>query len=162
MSLMSQIEPCLTMEEVYPPSIKGSDNVGLYPEETNDPLKNEIYECIRTIRDPEYPFLIGDLQAIRKEDICIETSDRGQLGIQITWNPMRKNQIWAVKVSLAIVYKLTQKKRLFTHVKVQIGIRDQAGKHKWDLINKQISDKERVSSAFENPKTRSWLDFMTA
>eukprot|EP01017_Pseudomicrothorax_dubius_P011376 TRINITY_DN14244_c0_g1_i1.p1 TRINITY_DN14244_c0_g1~~TRINITY_DN14244_c0_g1_i1.p1 ORF type:complete len:159 (-),score=28.43 TRINITY_DN14244_c0_g1_i1:136-612(-) len=144
-----------------PETQEPSSPVHLSPRPEEEFLE-EVYELLRTIRDPEYPFLIGDLLAIERRNINVTTSEKGENVIDIEWTPMRARKVWAVKVSLAMIYKLEKTLSKYRKVKVNVLLKDQKGSRTWDEINKQLHDKERVASAWENEKTLSWLEFMIA
>ncbi|AFZ81648.1 hypothetical protein BEWA_010650 [Theileria equi strain WA] len=107
--------------------------------------KNEIFDIVRSIKDPEYSYSLEDLKVIERDNIVIndETST-----IAIYFTPTVPHCSQATLIGLMIYVKLVQSLPLHFKIDVQItkGTHDNE-----DAINKQLLDKERISAALENP-----------
>ncbi|XP_055826961.1 protein AE7-like 1 isoform X1 [Solanum dulcamara] len=115
-----------------------------------DPL--DIYDVVRDIRDPEHPYSLEQLSVLSEESITVDE----KLGrILITFTPTIQHCTMATVIGLCLREKL---KNCFPpHFKVDIKVAP--GSHAdEESVNKQLSDKERVAAAMENPNLRQLVD----
>ncbi|ROI37141.1 MIP18 family protein FAM96A [Anabarilius grahami] len=127
----------------------------------------EVYDVIRTIRDPEKPNTLEELDVVTEK--CVEVQELGDDDA-----PHRKgfdevdrlnHNERLIKLTLAPVLPLPaglclqvklQRCLPFKH-KLEIYITE--GTHSTEEdINKQINDKERVAAAMENPNLREIVE----
>ncbi|XP_078097318.1 cytosolic iron-sulfur assembly component 2A isoform X2 [Mustelus asterias] len=115
----------------------------------------EVYDIIRTIRDPEKPNSLEELEVVAEE--CIEVKSLGddEYLIIIRFTPTVPHCSLATLIGLCLRVKL-QRCLPFKH-KLEIYISE--GSHSTEEdINKQINDKERVAAAMENPNLREIVE----
>uniref|UniRef100_A0A8C1UJX3 Cytosolic iron-sulfur assembly component 2A n=1 Tax=Cyprinus carpio TaxID=7962 RepID=A0A8C1UJX3_CYPCA len=108
----------------------------------------EVYDVIRTIRDPEKPNTLEELDVVTEK--CVEVQELGddEYLIIIRFSPTVPHCSLATLIGLCLQVKL-QRCLPFKH-KLEIYITE--GTHSTEEdINKQINDKERVAAAMENP-----------
>uniref|UniRef100_A0A8C5NEH3 Cytosolic iron-sulfur assembly component 2A n=1 Tax=Gouania willdenowi TaxID=441366 RepID=A0A8C5NEH3_GOUWI len=101
----------------------------------------EVYDVIRSIRDPEKPNTLEELDVVTEK--CVEVQDLGdeEYLIIIKFSPTVPHCSLATLIGLCLQVKLQ---------------RCLPFKHK--VINKQINDKERVAAAMENPNLREIVE----
>jgi len=119
-------------------------------------LRETIYDILRTIRDPEKPNTLEDLNVVYEEGVFIQepTSDNVQV-IRVEFNPTVPHCSLATLIGLCIRIKI---ERNIPH-KLKLDIYIKKGAHTTeDEINKQINDKERIAAAMENPNLRSLVE----
>lgn len=111
--------------------------------------KGSIYDLIRTIKDPEKPGTLEDLDIVYESGVDVElnkNSDHYIVGIE--YKPTIPHCSLATLIGLCIRVKL--ERNLPSNHKISIKIAE--GTHNTsDEINKQVNDKERTSAAMENP-----------
>uniref|UniRef100_A0A674AZP6 Cytosolic iron-sulfur assembly component 2A n=1 Tax=Salmo trutta TaxID=8032 RepID=A0A674AZP6_SALTR len=115
----------------------------------------EVYDVIRTIRDPEKPNTLEELDVVSEE--CVEVQELGEdeYLIIIKFSPTVPHCSLATLIGLCLQVKL-QRCLPFKH-KLDIFISE--GTHSTEEdINKQINDKERVAAAMENPNLRDIVE----
>ncbi|MCJ8736082.1 hypothetical protein PDJAM_G00254870 [Pangasius djambal] len=115
----------------------------------------EVYDVIRTIRDPEKPNTLEELDVVTEK--CVEVQDLGddEYLIIIRFSPTVPHCSLATLIGLCLQVKL-QRCLPFKH-KLEIYITE--GTHSTEEdINKQINDKERVAAAMENPNLREIVE----
>ncbi|NP_998192.1 cytosolic iron-sulfur assembly component 2A [Danio rerio] len=130
--------------------------------ETNDKRRKkmeekalEVYDVIRTIRDPEKPNTLEELDVVTEK--CVEVQELGddEYLIVIKFSPTVPHCSLATLIGLCLQVKL-QRCLPFKH-KLEIYITE--GTHSIEEdINKQINDKERVAAAMENPNLREIVE----
>ncbi|XP_013920682.1 PREDICTED: MIP18 family protein FAM96A isoform X1 [Thamnophis sirtalis] len=115
----------------------------------------EVYDLIRTIRDPEKPNTLEELEVVSES--CVEVAEigPGESLITIRFTPTVPHCSLATLIGLCLRIKL-QRCLPFKH-KLEIYIAEGAHSIEED-INKQINDKERVAAAMENPSLREIVD----
>ncbi|KAG5839576.1 cytosolic iron-sulfur assembly component 2A [Anguilla rostrata] len=115
----------------------------------------EVYDVIRTIRDPEKPNTLEELDVVSEK--CVEVEDLGdeEYLIIIRFTPTVPHCSLATLIGLCLRVKL-QRCLPFKH-KLEIYISEGAHSTEED-INKQINDKERVAAAMENPNLREIVE----
>ncbi|XP_076863203.1 cytosolic iron-sulfur assembly component 2A isoform X1 [Brachyhypopomus gauderio] len=115
----------------------------------------EVYDVIRTIRDPEKPNTLEELDVVSEK--CVEVKDLGgdEYLITIRFSPTVPHCSLATLIGLCLQVKL-QRCLPFKH-KLEVYITE--GTHSTEEdINKQINDKERVAAAMENPNLREIVE----
>lgn len=110
-----------------------------------DPIsKDEVYDIIRHMKDPEHPELtLEQLRVVRFEDIFVT-----EKGARIEITPTVPTCSLSTLIGLAILSKCRKNLPLGfkTSVAIKLGTHDQA-----EVVNRQLADKERVIAALENP-----------
>ncbi|XP_066557271.1 cytosolic iron-sulfur assembly component 2A [Amia ocellicauda] len=115
----------------------------------------EVYDVIRTIRDPEKPNTLEELDVVSEK--CVEVQEVGddEYLIIIKFCPTVPHCSLATLIGLCLQVKL-QRCLPFKH-KLEVYISE--GTHSTEEdINKQINDKERVAAAMENPNLREIVE----
>lgn len=115
----------------------------------------EVYDVIRSIRDPEKPNTLEELEVVTEK--CVEVQEIGEEEylIIIRFSPTVPHCSLATLIGLCLQVKL-QRCLPFKH-KLEIYISE--GTHSTEEdINKQINDKERVAAAMENPNLREIVE----
>ncbi|XP_033934860.1 cytosolic iron-sulfur assembly component 2A [Pseudochaenichthys georgianus] len=115
----------------------------------------EVYDVIRSIRDPEKPNTLEELDVVTES--CVEVRDLGdeEFLIIIKFSPTVPHCSLATLIGLCLQVKL-ERCLPFKH-KLEIYISE--GTHSTEEdINKQINDKERVAAAMENPNLREIVE----
>ncbi|CAL9696534.1 unnamed protein product [Knipowitschia caucasica] len=115
----------------------------------------EVYDVIRSIRDPEKPNTLEELEVVTEK--CVEVQQLGdeEFLIIIRFSPTVPHCSLATLIGLCLQVKL-QRCLPFKH-KLEIYISE--GTHSTEEdINKQINDKERVAAAMENPNLREIVE----
>ncbi|XP_076652828.1 cytosolic iron-sulfur assembly component galla-1 [Halictus rubicundus] len=119
-------------------------------------LKESIYDLLRTIKDPEKPQTLEQLDVVYED--CVEVSrqtPRGVSIIRIEFNPTVPHCTLATLIGLCIRIKL--ERQLTALYKLDIFIKK--GAHSTEQeINKQINDKERIAAAMENPNLKELVE----
>uniref|UniRef100_A0A803V5Z6 Cytosolic iron-sulfur assembly component 2A n=1 Tax=Ficedula albicollis TaxID=59894 RepID=A0A803V5Z6_FICAL len=112
-------------------------------------------DIIRTIRDPEKPNTLEELEVVTEN--CVEVQEIGEdeYLVIIRFTPTVPHCSLATLIGLCLRIKL-QRCLPFRH-KLEIYISE--GTHSTEEdINKQINDKERVAAAMENPNLREIVE----
>uniref|UniRef100_A0A1B6DEU4 MIP18 family-like domain-containing protein n=1 Tax=Clastoptera arizonana TaxID=38151 RepID=A0A1B6DEU4_9HEMI len=119
-------------------------------------LKENIYDCIRCIRDPEKPASLEDLQVVYEDCVKVKQPTEGGISVvSVEFNPTVPHCNLATLIGLCMKIKL--ERCLPQRIKLDIYIKK--GTHDTeDEINKQINDKERVAAAMENPNLREMVE----
>ncbi|KAI0215025.1 MIP18 family protein galla-1 [Lamellibrachia satsuma] len=111
-------------------------------------LVGTVYDVIRTIRDPEKPDTLEDLNVVYEEGISVCPLSLHTFVIGIEFKPTVPHCSLATLIGLCLRVKLLR--CLPDTYKLDIYIKE--GTHNTEKeINKQINDKERVAAALENP-----------
>nr|XP_012804702.2 cytosolic iron-sulfur assembly component 2A [Jaculus jaculus] len=115
----------------------------------------EVYDLIRTIRDPEKPNTLEELEVVRESCVEVQEINEDNYLVIIRFTPTVPHCSLATLIGLCLRVKL-QRCLPFKH-KLEIYISE--GTHSTeDDINKQINDKERVAAALENPILREVVE----
>ncbi|XP_076684230.1 cytosolic iron-sulfur assembly component galla-1 isoform X1 [Andrena cerasifolii] len=116
----------------------------------------EVIDLLRTIKDPEKPQTLEQLDVVYED--CVEISQQTPKGvsvIRIEFNPTVPHCSLATLIGLCIRVKL--ERQLVALFKLDIYIKK--GAHSTEEeINKQINDKERIAAAMENPNLRELVE----
>ena len=134
-----------------------SEVVGDLPAEVED-LKFDIYDQIRTIRDPEKPENLEELSVVLEEGVHVYPLNgrNNKFIANIEFVPTVPHCHLATLIGLCIRTKL-ERTLVPGQVKLEITVKE--GSHNTEQdINKQINDKERVAAAMENPNLKETVD----
>ena len=105
---------------------------------------DEIFDLIRSIRDPEHPLSLEELNVVKSELIKVEEASNK---ITLFFTPTVPHCSMSTLIGLCIRVKLMR--TLPTRFKVDIFV--EPGSHSSEnQVNKQLNDKERVAAALEN------------
>eukprot|EP00386_Alphamonas_edax_P002766 GDKI01008419.1.p1 GENE.GDKI01008419.1~~GDKI01008419.1.p1 ORF type:complete len:172 (-),score=29.29 GDKI01008419.1:307-822(-) len=107
----------------------------------------DVFESLRRIRDPEFPYSLGQLRVVFPSGVAVyESSNHSR--IEIVFRPTVPHCSMATLIGLCIRTKLAQEYE--NRFKIDILLAE--GSHKDAVaVQKQINDKERVAAALENP-----------
>ncbi|KAH8397153.1 hypothetical protein KR215_009815 [Drosophila sulfurigaster] len=139
-------------------------------------LQETIYDLLRTIRDPEKPCTLEDLNVIYEDGIFVMQPTRSNVSVvRIEFNPTVPHCSLATLIGLCIRVKV--ERGLPHNIKLDIYIKK--GAHQTEeeskrcvftfpysfninffilIVNKQINDKERIAAAMENPNLRELVE----
>ncbi|XP_073813457.1 cytosolic iron-sulfur assembly component galla-1 [Musca autumnalis] len=119
-------------------------------------LQETVYDCLRTIRDPEKPATLEDLNVIYEDGIFVMPPTKSNVSVvRIEFNPTVPHCSLATLIGLCIRIKV--ERSLPHNIKLDIFIKK--GTHNTEEeINKQINDKERIAAAMENPNLRELVE----
>ncbi|ETO28524.1 hypothetical protein RFI_08606 [Reticulomyxa filosa] len=107
--------------------------------------KEEIFDLIRSINDPEHPLTLEQLNVVSLDHVDIDNEHNR---VTVRFTPTIPHCSMATLIGLCIKTKILRS--LPKRFKVEIFITK--GTHQSeDEINKQLNDKERVCAALENP-----------
>ncbi|XP_063905274.1 MIP18 family protein galla-1 [Zophobas morio] len=119
-------------------------------------LKYTIYDVIRTIKDPEKPNTLEELNVVYEEGVEVKERTSGDVNVvRVEFNPTVPHCSLATLIGLCIRIKL--ERSIPYRIKLDIYIK--AGAHTTEHeINKQINDKERIAAAMENPNLKEMVE----
>ncbi|XP_063701078.1 MIP18 family protein galla-1 [Culicoides brevitarsis] len=119
-------------------------------------LKETIYDILRTVRDPEKPTTLEDLDVISEDYIFVEKpTDSNVHVVRVEFKPTIQHCSLATLIGLCLRVKI---ERNINH-KLKLDIYIRKGTHSTEEeINKQINDKERIAAAMENPNLRELVE----
>eukprot|EP00744_Colponema_vietnamica_P014462 GILI01020247.1.p2 GENE.GILI01020247.1~~GILI01020247.1.p2 ORF type:complete len:134 (+),score=18.18 GILI01020247.1:145-546(+) len=112
-------------------------------------LIEEVFDIIRTIKDPEFPQTLQELNVVSEDMIEIEHM-KGFDVLKIQFVPTVPHCAFAVHIGLCIRAKLKEEFPQFKDFKLDVTVKPGTHNTQPD-IDKQVNDKERVSAALENP-----------
>ncbi|KRT81222.1 hypothetical protein AMK59_5622 [Oryctes borbonicus] len=122
----------------------------------NDELKYTIYDFIRTIKDPEKPNTLEELNVVYEDGVYINQPTQGNVSVvRIEFNPTVPHCSLATLIGLCIRIKL--ERNIPFQIKLDIYIKEGAHATEHE-INKQINDKERIAAAMENPNLKDMVE----
>ena len=128
-------------------------------ETTVQDLKFDIYDQIRTIRDPEKPQNLEELSVVLEDLVHVyplSGTSSEKFIANIEFVPTVPHCHLATLIGLCIRTKL---ERNLVPGQIKLDILVKEGTHNTEQdINKQINDKERVAAAMENPNLRETVD----
>uniref|UniRef100_A0A8C6W5J0 Cytosolic iron-sulfur assembly component 2A n=1 Tax=Nannospalax galili TaxID=1026970 RepID=A0A8C6W5J0_NANGA len=111
----------------------------------------EVYDLIRTIRDPEKPNTLEELEVVTESCVEVQEINEEDCLVVIRFTPTVPH------CSLATLIECSDVLLLLFFFQLEIYISE--GTHSTeDDINKQINDKERVAAAMENPNLREIVE----
>ncbi|XP_011314618.1 MIP18 family protein CG30152 [Fopius arisanus] len=123
-------------------------NQNCFIEDANE-LKENVYDLLRTIKDPEKPQTLEDLEVVYEDCVSVSQGNANDnYIIRVEFNPTVPHCSLATLIGLCIRVKL--ERNLLASFKLDIFIKKGAHSTE-DEINKQINDKERIAAAMENP-----------
>jgi metal-sulfur cluster biosynthetic enzyme len=104
----------------------------------------EIFELIRSVRDPEHPLSLEELNVVRAQ--AIEVDDENSR-IKLFFTPTVPHCSMSTLIGLCLRVKLMRA----LPVRFKVDIYVEPGSHVSEQqVNKQLNDKERVAAALEN------------
>ncbi|KAF5280442.1 hypothetical protein FQR65_LT03251 [Abscondita terminalis] len=123
---------------------------------TNDELRDAIFDSIRTIKDPEKPNTLEELNVVYEEGVFVQNAIVGNVNtVRVEFNPTVPHCSLATLIGLCIRIKL--ERNIPEQIKLDIYIKK--GAHATENeINKQINDKERIAAAMENPNLKEMVE----
>ncbi|VEN59216.1 unnamed protein product [Callosobruchus maculatus] len=115
-------------------------------------LRDTIFDLIKSIKDPEKPNTLEELNVVYEDGIIVKDPTAGNINVvRVEFNPTIPHCSLATLIGLCIRIKL--ERCLPYPIKLDIFIK--AGAHTTEQeINKQINDKERIAAAMENPNLK--------
>ena len=136
---------------------EASDALAIDIQQTIEDLKLDIYDHVRTIKDPEKPQNLEDLNVVVEDLIHVYPGvNKDKFVANIEFVPTVAHCHLATLIGLCIRTKL---ERCLVPGQVKIDIFVKEGTHNTEAdINKQINDKERVAAAMENPNLRETVE----
>ena len=113
------------------------------PNKDEDPIQvDEIFDCIRSIQDPEHPLTLEQLGVVSRDQITVDLPY-----VRVRFTPTIPHCSMATLIGLSITVKLLRSCPIQSKICVSI----EPGTHNSESsINKQLADKERVCAALEN------------
>ncbi|EGO21795.1 hypothetical protein SERLADRAFT_372430 [Serpula lacrymans var. lacrymans S7.9] len=118
-----------------------ADDSDLDVEEPID--RDEIFDLIRSISDPEHPNSLEELRVVSAPQI-----DVGDNHVTVEFTPTVPHCGMSTLIGLSIRVRLLRS----LPQRYKVDIRVKPGSHQSeDAVNKQLNDKERVAAALENP-----------
>lgn len=136
-------------------SIHPQYDVDLVDGKIKDVTREAIFQLLRGIKDPEYPYSLEQLSIISLDEIYVEGLRNGDVlcsrgqpvrSVDVVFTPTVPHCSMAGIIGLTIIYKLMK----FTK-NYMLTVRIKEGTHStFQALNKQLSDKDRVFAAFEN------------
>ncbi|CAI2381018.1 unnamed protein product [Moneuplotes crassus] len=120
-------------------------------------LRDQIYDVISTIRDPEKPYTLEDLDVVNDELIMVRsTKDKEYTYAIIKWVPTVPHCHLALTIALCMRAKIERELGL-PNLKIDIIVED--GKHQQKgEIDRQVNDKERYSAALEKEEVMDVIE----
>lgn len=109
-------------------------------------IREQVYDVIRDIRDPEKPQTLEELGVVSEDEIEVQVLER-YTRINVTFVPTVPHCHLATMIGLCIRVKLERD----VPYKFKLDVQIKSGTHATGPeIGKQINDKERVAAALEN------------
>ncbi|XP_026424815.1 protein AE7-like [Papaver somniferum] len=120
---------------------------------TIDPISQlEVFDHIRDIKDPEYPYSLEQLKVVTEDSVEINDSHNH---LRVTFTPTKEGCPMVTTIGLCLRVKLM----LSLPSRYKVDIRVAPGTHAHEAaVNKQLNDKERVAAALENPGLGEIID----
>lgn len=123
---------------------------------TNNELRDAVFDFIRTIKDPEKPNTLEDLNVVYEDGVFVQNPTVGNVNtVRVEFNPTVPHCSLATLIGLCIRIKL--ERCIPQQIKLDIYIKKGAHATE-DEINKQINDKERIAAAMENPNLKEMVE----
>jgi metal-sulfur cluster biosynthetic enzyme len=112
----------------------------------------ELFDQIRSIRDPEHPYSLEQLKVLQEDSVSID--HRSRL-IQVEFTPTVPHCTLSTLIGLCIRVKIN--KWLLEPYKIDIWVKP--GSHDSEgQINRQINDKERIAAALEKEEMQRMVN----
>ncbi|KAF6037901.1 hypothetical protein EB796_003791 [Bugula neritina] len=137
------------MDNTNPEIYKISSEREITQTELSDDVEDEfdsweVFDILRSIKDPEHPLTLEELNVVDKSLIQVDNKNNS---ISIQFTPTVPHCSLATLIGLSIRVKLVRS--LPPRFKVDVKINP--GSHVSEIaVNKQLNDKERVAAALEN------------
>uniref|UniRef100_A0A336MFR9 CSON011716 protein n=1 Tax=Culicoides sonorensis TaxID=179676 RepID=A0A336MFR9_CULSO len=143
-------------EEIGQEALSAEESLSALGYKDSQDLKETIYDILRTVRDPEKPTTLEDLNVISEDFIFVEKpTDSNVHVVRVEFQPTIQHCSLATLIGLCLRVKI---ERNINH-KLKLDIYIKKGTHSTeDEINKQINDKERIAAAMENPNLRELVE----
>ncbi|XP_062601031.1 cytosolic iron-sulfur assembly component 2A-like [Saccostrea cucullata] len=111
-------------------------------------MKEQVFDLIRGIIDPEKPETLEELNVVSEEDVQVTRFNEEDYLIKVVFVPTVPHCSLASLIGLSIRTKLetSMPEKFKLDIFIKDGTHDTATE-----INKQINDKERIAAAMENP-----------
>ncbi|KAJ3091239.1 Mitotic spindle-associated MMXD complex subunit MIP18 [Quaeritorhiza haematococci] len=124
---------------------EGEDDDEYIDENVVEPFdRDEIFDLVRNINDPEHPLTLEQLNVTQLEHIDVDDENNH---VRVRFTPTIPHCSMATLIGLAIRVRLMRS--LPERFKVDVLVRE--GTHQSEnAVNKQLNDKERVAAALEN------------
>jgi metal-sulfur cluster biosynthetic enzyme len=113
--------------------------------------KDEVFDIIRNIQDPEHPLTLEQLGVVSRNQIDVKENQgyEGYSILDVRFTPTIPHCSMATLIGLSIRVKLLRS--LPSSDRFKVTVRIEPGTHNSELaVNKQLADKERVCAALEN------------
>ncbi|XP_035207329.1 cytosolic iron-sulfur assembly component 2A-like isoform X1 [Stegodyphus dumicola] len=122
--------------------------------ENNNELIGEIYDLIKTIKDPEKPQTLEELEVINENDISVKISGKCRV-VSIELTPTVPHCSLATVIGLCVRIKLER----YWGKELKLDIYLKEGTHATaHAVSKQLNDKERIAAAMENPNLKEMIE----
>jgi len=121
-------------------------------------LSEEVYDIIRTIRDPELPKSLEELDVVDPDLVWVRVDETHKwVLVKVVWVPTTPSCGFAMNIALCIRTKLEREFTQREYMKLEIKVQD--GKHDTgQAIDKQVNDKERALAAMENETVKAAIE----
>lgn len=118
-------------------------------------LEECVWHCCHVIKDPEFPYTLGQLRIINAQDI-----HEGPISLDISFSPTVPHCSMTGIIGLCVIWKVSSCVMLGgKHLRVSV----KDGTHNSSkALNKQLHDKERVLAALENQSMMDVISSCTA
>ena len=114
-----------------------------------------VFDLIRTIRDPEKPETLEDLDVVQEDLVQVQKLDQSYI-VKVEFVPTVPHCSLATLIGLCLRTKL-DRELPSGQFKIDLAVKE--GTHSTAAeITKQINDKERVAAALENPNLKETVD----
>ena len=91
-------------------------------------LEDEAYDIIRTIKDPEFPHSLEQLEVVDPDLVKVTINEEHKIiNFEITWVPTTPTCGFALNIALCIRVKLERELSVKEYAKIDIYVQD--GKH---------------------------------
>lgn len=92
-------------------------------------MTDEVYDIIRTIKDPEFPKTLEELDVVDPDDVSLKIDQlRKHVIVEIVWTPTAPSCGFATNIALSIQIKLqrdfSERKWMKLEIKVKEGRHD--------------------------------------
>jgi len=123
-----------------------------------DEISAEIYDFIRTIRDPERPESLEDLDVVKEEYVHVKEIDEDYYDVVIYYKPTVEHCHLATLIGLFIREKIRREiPPEYFRYKLKILAIPGSLQNEEDA-NRQVNDKERVAAALEKDSMMRLVD----
>jgi metal-sulfur cluster biosynthetic enzyme len=125
-------------------------------------LREEVYDAVSVIKDPEHPYTLAQLKVVQEGNISVSFEAKNRVAVDICIVPTVPHCTLVSMIGLCICFKLQQEEwstehRLKFFISIKEGAHNQA-----EQYTKQLNDKERVLAALENFSLRREVERLCA